>query len=134
MRDYVTLVAVERNQAGSYSEFLLAYRWSTNVQTNAVALWAGNTGLSVRADDATIDLQGAQPAAKELSAREEFFAPFPGETVTSSYPTDFKILREIAASRELTVQMLQDDDPTPLRLLSDGREALLQFVNKLSSP
>ena len=65
-RDYITLVAVERNQTGKRNLVLLAYRWSTidrrvNPQADATA-----RALVILADGRDIRLQVDGGAALEL--------------------------------------------------------------------
>jgi hypothetical protein len=133
-RDYATMVAVEIDQSGKYSEYLLLYRWSTvdRRMSPPPDLDAGE--LKILADGRVIDLMPLEQVPIGLSRRRELHLPEHGDVITHAYPIDVSILRFIAASRELTVRMPQESLDTPFAVWEDGRSALAQFLQRSAAP
>jgi hypothetical protein len=133
-RDYATLVAVEVDQSGKYSQYLLLYRWSTVDRRMSPPPDPHAGALRILAEGRTIDLTPLEQAPVSLSRRRELHVPDHGDVVTHAYAVDAAMLRFIASSRELAVQMPQERLNTPFALWADGRSALRQFVQRAGVP
>jgi hypothetical protein len=129
-RDYATLVAVEVDQSGKYSDFLLLYRWSTVDRRMSSPPDPSAGELRILAEGRTIDLMPLEQIPVSLSRRRELHVPDHGEVVAHGYPIDAAALRFIASSRDLSVQMPQEGLDTPFTVWEDGRAALGQFVQR----
>lgn len=127
-RDYATLVAVEVDQSGKFSEYLLLYRWSTVDRRMSAPPDADAGRLRILAEGRTIDLMPLERLPVDLSRRRELHVPAHGDVISRAYPIDLKTLRFIAVSRELSVQMPQERFDAPFGLWEDGRGALGQFL------
>ena len=126
-RDYATLVAVELDVAGKYSDYLLLYRWST-VDTRMSAPPDPRAGHA--ADRGRWAQSVLSPLAQlpvDAGGRAELY--YPSMPTLSPTPTgrsgDAALHR---ASRQITVCMPQDPLDTPFGLWEDGRASLAQFV------
>jgi hypothetical protein len=131
-RDYVTLVAVERDAAGHYTDLLLLYRWSVMVRGDMPESPTSVGPVLIRADAQEIPLQPLDQVPVNLSPREQFFEPYDIGVAVAAYAVDFKTLRSIAASHELHLSLSQDVPDEPFTLWRDGRSALDQFVKQLN--
>jgi len=133
-RDYVTLVALERDVAGKYTQMLLLHRWSTSIRgvppAPPAAVSAG--ALLIRADEREIALQALEQVPIDLSAHEQLFIPYTQDAITRAYITDFATMRLIAGSHDLSVLLPQDPAGGPFLLWRDGRPALEQFLKELN--
>jgi hypothetical protein len=133
-RDYATLVAVEDDRSGQYSQYLLLYRWST-VDRRMSPLPAPESGkLQILADGRTIDLKPMERPPTSLAQRRALHVPEHGDVVYRAYRVDAALLNFIAASREITVRMPQEPFDTPFTLWKDGRAALAQFLKGAAAP
>ncbi len=133
-RDYATLVAVEIDNSGKYSEYFLLYRWST-VDPRMSPLPSPNAGeLRILAEGRVINLGPLERMPVSLSRRRELHVPQHGNLIAHAYPVDAATLRFIATSRELTVLMPQEPLDTPFHMWEDGRKALEQFAQRASAP
>ena len=131
-RDYVTLVAVEANNAGKFTEYLLLYRWST-VDRRMAPLSSPEAGqLVIQAEGRIIDLKPLPGMPVDLSRREELHVPDSADLVTHAYQIDVATLRFIAGSRELSLRLPQESLTTPFELWRDGRAALSEFAQRAS--
>jgi hypothetical protein len=133
-RDYATLVAVEIDQSGKYSEFLLLYRWSTVDRRMSPPPDPQAGELKILADGRVIDLMPLEQVPVGLSRRRELHLPEHGDVVSHAYSIDVPTLRYIAASRELAVRMPQEALDTPFTVWEDGRSALGQFLERSVTP
>src|ERR1700688_2516025 len=70
-RDYATLVAVEIDQSGKYSEYLLLYRWSTVDRRMSPPPDPQAGELKILADGRVIDLMPLEQVPIGLSRRRE---------------------------------------------------------------
>jgi hypothetical protein len=133
-RDYATLVAVEIDQSGKYSEYLLLYRWSTvdRRMSPPPDLEAGE--LKILADGRVIDLMPLERVPIGLSRRRELHLPEHGDVISHAYRIDVPTLRFIAESREIAVRMPQESLDTPFAIWEDGRSALGQFLQGSVAP
>lgn len=133
-RDYATLVAVEVDSSGKYSEYLLLYRWSTVDRRMSPAPDPGAGELKILAEGRVIDLTPMEQLPVSLSRRRELYVPEHGDLVAHAYSVDAATLRFIATSRELSVIMPQEPLKIPFALWEDGRPALGQFVQGANGP
>jgi hypothetical protein len=132
-RDYVTLVAVEVDHSGEYSEYLLAYRWSTVDRRMSASADPRAGQLQIQSDGRVINLTAVEEMPISV-ARPELHAPKHAHAVAHAYRIDAATLRFIADSHELTVRLPQEASATPFEIWSDGRMALAQFVTRAAVP
>jgi hypothetical protein len=133
-RDYATLVAMEVDISGKYTEYLLLYRWSTVDRRMSPPPDPDAGELRILAEGRVIDLMPLERVPVSLSRRRELHLPEHGDVVTRAYPIDVTTLRFIATSRDLTVHMPQESLDTPFELWEDGRKALGQFLQRAGAP
>ncbi|HPF25753.1 MAG TPA: hypothetical protein P5528_12640 [Steroidobacteraceae bacterium] len=129
VRDYITLVAVERDQAGKFTLALIAYRWSTiDKRVNDESLDA-NTKLVIVADGRDIRLE---PLADELPADLQgdprLLPPAAPEYATTAYQVDAATLTFIATSANLSAFYEDATQPLSFALWNDARDALAHFA------
>jgi hypothetical protein len=133
-RDYATLVAVENDRSGEYVQYLLLYRWSTVDRRMSPPPGADEGELRILADGRTIDLKPLERPPTSLAQRRALHVPEHGDIVYRSYRVDSATLHFIAASREISVRMPQEQLDTPFTLWEDGRGALAQFLERAAPP
>ena len=133
-RDYATLVAVEDDRSGQYTQYLLLYRWSTVDRRMSPPPGADEGELKILADGRTIDLHPLERPPTSLARREALHVPEHGDLVYRAYRVDSAMLHYIADSRELTVRMPQESLDTPFTVWEDGRGALTQFLERAVAP
>jgi len=132
-REYATLVAVEQDVAGKYTELFLLHRWSTSIRGAPAPPPTVSAGpLLIRADERDIALQPLEQVPIDLSAHEQLFMPYTQDAITRAYITDFATMRLIAGSHDLSVLLPQDSVGGPFLLWRDGRPALEQFLKELN--
>jgi hypothetical protein len=129
-RDYATLVAVEIDQAGKYSDFLLLYRWSTVDPRMSPPPDAQQGELRILADGRAIDLAPLPQMPIGLAKRRELHLPPHGDVVAHAYLCDTPMLRYLASSRTLLLRMPQERLDLPFALEDDGRAALSAFAGR----
>ena len=128
--DFATLVAIEVNNSGKDSEYLLLYRWST-VDPRMSPLPGEDQGeLWIQADGRTIKLKPLERLPVSLTRRSQLLLPAHGEVVARAYRVDLDQLRFLSLSSQLVVRMPQESLDTPFTLWEDGRKALGQFAGK----
>jgi hypothetical protein len=132
-RDYATLVAAQIDRSGQYNEFLLLYRWSTVDPRMSPPPQPGEGELRIVADGRAIDLQPLERLPISLKQSRALHVPAHGDIVPRAYSVDGALLRFIAASRELTVRMPQEQLNLPFALWEDGRGALAEFVHSVDA-
>jgi hypothetical protein len=131
-RECLTLVAVERDVSGHYTDLLLVYRWTVVIRGDAPPAAAAVGPVKIRADEHEIDLQALPQIPIDMSQRDQLFMPVESGVAIAAYAADFNTLRLIATSHELTVSLPQQPLETPFSLWRDGRPALAQFVKQLN--
>ena len=127
-RDYATLVAVEIDASGEYSEYLLLYRWSTVDRRMSPLPDADAGALRILADGRVIALQPLAKLPVNLDHRRQYQVPKHDDVIPRGYKVDAATLRYIATSRELIVRLPQEPLDAPFSLWEDGRAALLRFL------
>jgi hypothetical protein len=129
-RDYATLVAVEIDVAGKYSDYLLLYRWSTVDRRMSPPPEPQQGALRLVADGRDIDLPPLPDLPVSLARRRELHLPPHGDVIAHAYPADAAMLGYIAASRSLALRMPEERLDTPFALREDGRAALRDFLGR----
>jgi hypothetical protein len=133
-RDYATLVAVEDDQSGKYTQYLLLYRWSTVDRRMSPPPGPDEGELKIFADGRTIDLKPLERPPTSLAQGHALHVPQHGDIVYRAYRVDSAVLHYIAESRELAVRMPQESLDTPFIVWEDGRGALAQFLERAVAP
>jgi hypothetical protein len=133
-RDYATIVAVEDDRSGSYTQFLLLYRWSTVDRRMSPPPGPDQGELLILADGREIDLKPLAQPPTSLTQRRALHVPEHGDVVYRSYRVDPAVLHFIAASHEIVVHMPQESLDIPFTLWEDGRGALTQFLQGAAAP
>jgi hypothetical protein len=133
-RDYATIVAVEDDRSGAYTQYLLLYRWSTVDRRMSPPPGPDQGELLILADGREIDLKPLAQPPTSLAHRRALHVPEHGDIVYRSYRVDPAMLHFIAASREIIVHMPQEALDTPFTLWEDGRGALTQFLQEAAAP
>ncbi|HEX9139013.1 MAG TPA: hypothetical protein VF848_04440 [Steroidobacteraceae bacterium] len=133
-RDYATLVAVEDDRSGQYTQYLLLYRWSTVDRRMSPPPGPDEGEIKILADGRTIDLHPLERPPTSLAQRQALHVPEHGDLVYRSYRVDSAMLHYIANSRDLTVRMPQESLDTPFTVWEDGRGALTQFLQRAVAP
>ena len=132
-RDYATLVAVEVDISGKFSDYLLLYRWSTVDPRMSPPPAQAQGELKMSAEGREIDLKPLEQLPVSLSRRKQLHVPDQGAVVAHAYTVDAATLRFIAASREINVRMPQEQLDTPFNIWEDGRVALFQFAGRAAA-
>ena len=132
--DYATLVAVELDIAGEYSQFLLLYRWSTVDRRMLPPPGEDAGALRIVADGRTINLPPLERMPVSLKQRRALHVPDHGDVAPHAYKIDVATLHFIATSGEIFVRMPQEQLDTPFKLREDGRGSLQQFLKRAVAP
>jgi hypothetical protein len=125
-RDYLTLVAVKRNESGRITPALLVHRWSTIDTRVAPVAAAHDPKLVIVADGRDIRPVPLSPVPREFipSDTHELWRPAVTQVGTTAYRIDAATLRFIAQSARISAFYDQPDDALPFLLWRDGRAAL----------
>jgi hypothetical protein len=132
-RDYATLVAAEIDQSGTYHDYLLLYRWSTVDRRMSPPPSPEAGELRILAEGRVFTLKPLQFMPTGLEHRHEMYVPPHGDIVAHAYEVTADMLRFIANSGELSVQMPQETLNEPFKLWEDGRAALRGFAQSAGS-
>ena len=133
-RDYATLVAVEVDHSGTFKNYLLLHRWST-VDTRMSPAPGPEAGeMRLLGEGRELKLQPLDSLPISINAGRELYVPRHGAAVTRAFAVDGDILRFIAVSRLLMLQMPQEALDTPFQIYEDGRGALQEFLQQTSAP
>jgi hypothetical protein len=127
-RDYATLVAVELDVAGNYSDYLLLYRWSTVDKRMSQPSDSGAGELQIEADGRKLVLVPLAQLPLAVEGRSELYYPLHADVVTFGYKADAATLRFIALSQRILVRMPQESLDLPFSLRGDGRASLAHFL------
>jgi hypothetical protein len=132
-RDYATLVAVEIDISGDYSDYLLVYRWSTVDRRMLPPPDAAGGALRIIADGRVFNFKPVDKLPVNAQ-RRELHMPKRDDVVPRGYKVDAETLHFIATSEDLTLRMPQDPLDVPFKLFEDGRRALLEFLKPAFAP
>ena len=130
--DFLTLVAIQKDDDGKYSQVLLLYRWSVFFGPPSSSPDESAGKLTIEIDGRSIELQPLQRLPTGLPSPKDLYVPDTTEAAMHAYATDVETMRLIATSHELTVRLPDESLSGPFVLWRDGRPALAQFVKHLS--
>jgi hypothetical protein len=130
--DYLTLVAIQKDDDGKYTALLLLYRWAVFYGGMPFAPGPGSGELLIDVDGHSIDLQPLPRLPAGLPKPKDLFVPDTTESAMRAYVTDLETLRRISTSHEFTVRLPKETPMGSFTLWHDGRPALGQFVLHLS--
>jgi hypothetical protein len=129
-QDFLTLVAIQKDDAGKYSELLLLNRWPAYFVSSSPEDRAGK--LLIDIDGRSIELQPLPALPAGLPQPKDLFVPEMTDATMRAYVTDLDTMRLIATSHELSLRLPQESLSDPFNLWRDSRPALAQFVKQLS--
>jgi len=133
-RDYATVVAVEIDISGDYSDYLMVYRWSTVDRRMLPPPDPAGGALRIVADGRVFDFKPIDKLPVNFAQRRELHVPKHDDVIPRGYKIDVGMLHFIATSHDLLVRMPQEQLDTPFRLWQDGRAALVEFVRRAAAP
>jgi hypothetical protein len=128
--DFATLVAIEVNNSGQDSEYLLLYRWSTVDRRMSPPPEPDQGLLRIQADGRTIELRPLERLPVSLAQRRRLHFPEHGDVVARAYRVDLDLLRFVSTSGELVVRLPDESLDTPFMLWDDQRGSLARFAGK----
>jgi hypothetical protein len=131
--NFLTLVAVQKDDQGKITTLLLLYRWSSYYGARQAIAAADAEELLVNADAHSIDLTPLPALPAGLPRAKDLFVPDTTAAALNAYPTDLETMRLMAVSHTLTVELPKDPLGGSYELVDDGRPALEQFVEHLSA-
>jgi hypothetical protein len=132
--DFLTLVAIQRDDDGTITALLLLYRWAVYFGAPPFTAEAGSGELLVDVDGHSIDLQPLPRLPAGLPGPKDLFVPATAESEMRAYVTDLETMRLISTGHELTVRLPKESPIGSFTVWHDGRPALGQFVRHLSGP
>ena len=130
--DFLTLVAVQKDENRKFTALLLLYRWAVYYGEAPSERGAGSGELLIDVDGHSIELQPLPRLPDDLPKPNDLFVPDTSESAMRAYVTDLETLRLISTSHRLTVVLPKESPNVSFRLWHDGRPALGQFVKHLS--
>ena len=133
-RDYATVVAVEIDISGEYSDYLLLYRWSTVDRRMLPPPDPAGGALRIVADGRVFDFRPIDKLPVNFAQRRELHIPKHDDVVPRGYKVDGETLHFIATSQDLSLRMPREPFDAPFNLFEDGRRALLEFLKPAFAP
>jgi hypothetical protein len=133
-RDYATVVAVEIDISGDFSDYLLLYRWSTVDRRMLPPPDPAGGALRIVADGRIFDFKPIDKLPVNFAQRRELHMPKHDDVVPRGYKVDAETLHFIATSQDLSLRMPQEPFDVPFKLFEDGRRALLEFLKPAFAP
>jgi hypothetical protein len=133
-RDYATLVAVEVDRSGSFKDFLLLYRWSTVDKRMTSPPQPDEEEMRLTSDGRVISLKPLESLPVGVGSKVNLHLPRHGAAIVRAFAVDLNLLRFLAASNGLTLQMPREPLDAPFQIWEDGRRALGEFVHQTSAP
>jgi hypothetical protein len=133
-RDYATVVAVEIDISGDYSDYLLVYRWSTVDRRMLPPPDPAGGALRIIADGRVFNFKQIDRLPVNFAQRRELHMPKHDDVVPRGYKVDAETLHFIATSEDLSLRMPQEPFDAPFKLFEDGRRALLEFLKPVFAP
>jgi hypothetical protein len=131
-QDFLTLVAIQKDDAGKYTELLLLYRWSAYFGPVSSSPEDRAGKLLIDVDGHSIELRPLPRLPAGLPKPKDLYVPETTEAAMRAYVTDLDTMRLIATSHGLTLRLPQESPSDPFMLWRDSRPALAQFVKQLS--
>jgi hypothetical protein len=133
-RDYATVVAVEIDISGEYSDYLLVYRWSTVDRRMLPPPDPAGGAMRIVADGRVFDFKPVDKLPVNFAQRRELHMPKHDDVVPRGYKVNAETLQFIATSEDLSLRMPQEPFDVPFKLFEDGRRALLEFLKPVFAP
>jgi hypothetical protein len=133
-RDYATAVAVEVDHSGTLQDYLLVYRWSTVDKRMLPGEDPGAGTLRLIGAGRELTLQPLDSLPVDVAVNRSLHLPGHDAAVARAYAVDVDILRFIAHSDTLTLELPEETLDTPFRIWEDGRGALEQFMRQTAAP
>jgi hypothetical protein len=133
-RDYATVVAVEIDISGDYSDYLLVYRWSTVDRRMLPPPDPAGGALRIIADGRVFNFKPIDRLPVNFAQRRELHMPKHDDVLPRGYKVNAETLHFIASSEDLTLRMPQEPFDAPFKLFEDGRRALLEFLKPAFAP
>jgi len=130
--DFLTLVAIQRDDNGNYTAMVLLYRWADYYGAAPLPPGGDSGELLIGVDGHSIDLHPLPRLPVDLPRPEDLFVPDKSESAMRAYVTDLETLRLISTSHELTLRLPKESPNVSFKLWHDGRPALGQFLKHLS--
>jgi hypothetical protein len=130
--DFLTLVAIQKDDDGKYTALILLYRWAVYYGGAPFAPGAGSGELLIAVDGHSIDLQPLPRLPDGLPGPKDLFVPDTTQSAMRAYVTDLETMRLISTSHELIVRLPKESPIGSFTVWHDGRPALAQFVRHLS--
>jgi hypothetical protein len=127
-RDYATLVAVEVDHSGSAEHYLLLLRWSTVDARMSPPPDPSAGQLEILGGGRVVRLAALAELPVNLDNRRDLHLPPLGATVSHAYRVDGDVLRFLAHTADVTLELPQERVSEPFTLWEDGRPALLEFL------
>lgn len=132
-RDYLTLVAAERDLAGRRQLILLVHRWSTIDTRVSASDDDDSTRLTLLADGRDIHLTPvADQLPVEFTQNDRLLRPPVDKVVTLAYQTDIATLRYLVSSRQLSASFEAAKATLPYTMWRDGRDSLRQLLDSVA--
>jgi hypothetical protein len=134
-RDYLTLVAAERDLMGHRQLVLLVHRWSTIDARVGASDDDESTRLTLLADGRDIQLTPvAEQLPREFTQDARLLRPPVDKVTTLAYQTDIATLRYLVSSRQLSASFDAAKATLPYAMWRDGSESLRQFLDSVAPP
>jgi hypothetical protein len=130
--DFLTLVAIQKDDDGKHTALILLYRWAVYYGGAPFAPGPSSGELLINVDGHSIDLQPLSQLPAGLPGPKDLFVPDTTESAMRAYVTDLETMRSISTSHELIVRLPKESPIDSFTLWHDGRPALGQFVKHLS--
>lgn len=127
-RDYLTVVAVESNEAGRRQWLLVVHQWST-IDRRSRETSAASLKLLLVADGRDFAFTPLRPELPAPIDGKLLLRPEDADVVTTLYPTDVATLEYIAESASLTAAY-PESFALPFALWRDERDALMQLLRR----
>ncbi|HTC45193.1 MAG TPA: hypothetical protein VK696_09110 [Steroidobacteraceae bacterium] len=131
--NFLTLVAIQNDEQGKVTAWLLLYRWYSFYGARQAATGADIEELLINVDGRSIDLKPLPALPAGLPTAKDLFVPDKSAASLNAYATDLETIKLIAMSRTLTANLPNDPLGGSYMLTDDGRPALEQFVEHLSA-
>jgi hypothetical protein len=132
--DFLTLIAIQQDDAGKHTAFILLYRWAVFYGGAPFGAGPGSGELLIDVDGHSIDLQPLPQLPVGLPGPQDLFVPDTTESAMRAYVTDLETMRLIAASHAIIVRLPKESPTGSFTPWHDGRPELGQFVKHLSGP
>jgi hypothetical protein len=134
-RDYLTLVAAERDEMGRRQLVLLVHRWSTIDRRVGGNNDDADQSLVLVADGRDFKLTTlAERLPREFSRNDRLLRPPVSQVATSAYKIDPQTLRYLASSKQVSAFYVDTRATLSYALWQDGRAALQRFLDVTGAP